>query len=300
MRVGAFEVDDSLAGLRDAAVISTLRPWVDAGSVATLTFASMQQRLGAHTAGALARPGDFFDLTRYRPTVRYSGEERVFTVPNTRVSVARGMAASDLVFIDVLEPHARAEDYIDAIVELVAFVGAKTFCRIGAWYSTVPHTREPRVSHSRAGVQVDPRTGRELPRTGRYEGPTSIMNVLNDRLSDLGIESTTLMIQLPHYAQVEENYAGAAAMIEAVGETFGLTSEVSEWTAGYRARGERQREQIDRMVARDLELSATVRQLESEYDAQYAATEEPSALSAEIERFLGEVLGTIEKDDDET
>lgn len=298
MRVGAFEVDDSLSGLRDPAVISTLRPWVDASSVGTLVLASLQQRLGAHTAGALARPGDFFDFTRYRPVVKYNGDERSFTVPNVTVSCARGPAGADLVFIDVLEPHMRAEDYIDAIAELLSFAGAKTFCRIGAWYSTVPHTRPPRVGRSRGGVQVDPRTGRELPRTNRYEGPTSIMNLLSDRLAELAIENTTLMVQLPHYAQMEENYTAAAAMLEAVGDTFGLQSELSERALGYRARGERQREQIDRMVARDLELSAAVKQLEDDYDAQHASDDEVPSLSAEIERFLGEVLGTSDGDED--
>lgn len=106
------------------------------------------------------------------------------------------------------------------------------------------------------------------------------------------------MLQLPHYAQVEENYIGAAAMLEAAADTFGLRSELNERIASYRARGERQREQIDRMVARDLELSAALKQLEDEYDAQHPADEGSTPLSPEIERFLGEVLGTIDRDDD--
>ena len=120
MRVGAFEIDDSVHGLRNPHVISTLRPWIDAGSVGKLVLARLEDRLGARSAGSLVQPGQFFDFTRYRPVVRYRGDERTFVVPNTTVSYVRRREEPDFVFLDLLEPHSHAEDYIESILELIS------------------------------------------------------------------------------------------------------------------------------------------------------------------------------------
>lgn len=300
MRVGAFEIEASAGELQEPQVIATLRPWIDAGSVGGLILRSLQEHLGAREVGSLARPGDFFDFTRYRPVTRYNGDERVLTIPNTRVSCARRGGGPDLVLLDLLEPHSRAEDYIDSIVELVTWLGATEMCRVGAWYGSVPHTRPPRISQSVGGNQVDRATGRTPSPARRYEGPTSILNVINDRLEKLGIVNTSLMLQLPHYAQLEEDFSAAAAMLEAVGEIYGLAPEIAERTAAYEARGNMQHEQLDRMVANDPELRALVAGAESAYDAEYpAAVDDGPRLSPEIERFLGEVTGSMDDGDND-
>ncbi|MGK2966594.1 MAG: PAC2 family protein [Tepidiformaceae bacterium] len=299
MRIGAFEVDESVRDLRDPQVISTLRPWIDAGSVGGLALTSLQERLGAREVGSLARPGEFFDFTRYRPVVRWDGDERLLTVPNTRISSARRGDGPDLLFLDVLEPHSRAEDYVDSLMELLAWAGVKAFCRIGAWYTAVPHTRPPRVTHSVAGKQVDRQTGRESPSTRRYEGPTSILNLMNDRLDALGIGNNSLMLQLPHYAQLEEDYTAAGAMLVAIGEIYDLAPELVERAAGYEARGRLQHDKLDRMVANDPELRAMLAGAEAAYDAEEAsAPSDTPRLSPEIERFLGEISGVMDEETD--
>lgn len=299
MRVGAFEVDDAIHGLRNPIAISTLRPWIDAGSVGKLVLTPLGDRLKTREAGGLARPGEFFDLTRYRPTVRYDGDQRVFSVPNTAVTYARRASEPDVLFLDVLEPHMRAEDYVDSILELLSFAGVKTFCRIGAWYAGAPHTRPLRVSHSIGGVQIDPKTGRQIAQTQRYEGPTSIMNRVNEGLEERGIKNQSLMLQLPHYAQLEEDYSAAAAMLEALGELCGFSGELTEWIVGYKTRGRRQYEQLDQMVARDPELRGLLAQLEAVYDTEHGASADDSAtLSPEIQQFLNEITGRMDAGED--
>jgi hypothetical protein len=147
------------------------------------------------------------------------------------------------------------------------------------------------------GVQVDPKTRREVKRAGRYEGPTSIMSLLAGRLETAGIENNALTLQIPHYLQLEEDYSAVAAMLEAAGEALGLSADVVESVLGMKARGERQYAQLSRMVAADDDLRQAAERLERQYDAEHPAEPEAPALSPEIERFLGEVVRRIDSGD---
>lgn len=295
MRIGAFEVNETIRALRDPIAVATLRPWIDAGNVGTLTLRRLRNALGARDLGELVKPGEFFDFTRYRPTVRYDGEEREFVVPNTRVSYARRPDGPDILFLDILEPQAHAEEYMDSIIDLLATAHVKAHWRLGAWFGGVPHSRPLRVSMSMGQRQMDVKTRREVRRTTRYEGPTSIMSLLGPQLEARGIENNSLMLQLPHYVQFEDDHSGAAAMLEAVGTALGLSSDVAEAIVGMKARGERQYEQLSRMVSADADLSRAVESFEQIYDAEHDDQEpEGSALSPEIERFLGEVVRRID------
>ena len=109
MRVSEFELTEPVPELRKPHVIASLRPWVDAGSVGTLTLSRLERHLGAKDMGGLATPGKFFDFTRYRPTVYYTEGQRRMTIPNTFVRYAPGEGEFDYLFLHILEPHAFAE-----------------------------------------------------------------------------------------------------------------------------------------------------------------------------------------------
>ena len=73
MRIGAFDLTEPVPELREPHVIATLRPWIDVNNVGTLTLDGLEAQLGAKELGQLARPGNFYDFTRYRPTVYRRG-----------------------------------------------------------------------------------------------------------------------------------------------------------------------------------------------------------------------------------
>ena len=174
MLIGSFEVNDAIGTLRDPIAFATLRPWLDAGNAGSLTLRRLEDSLGARELGQLARPGDFFDFTRYRPTVRYNGDEREFDMPNTRLMVARRPSGPDLLLIDALEPHTRAEDYIDSIAEILQAAGVKVHWRLGAWFGGVPHTRplpsaslpaRRRSMRGPGGQSIEQRATKDRPRS---------------------------------------------------------------------------------------------------------------------------------------
>ena len=179
MRIGAFEIEEPLPELKDPHVFTMLHPWVDVGSVGTLSMARLERHYRAKPLGQLSRPGTFFDFTRYRPTVGTVNGRREITVPNTFLHYARG--DRDYLFLHMLEPHMFAEDYIDSILEVLRKFNAKRMVRIGSMYDAVPHTRPLQVSGTISG-QNAPQSGMQpstyqgadldrLPAIGTGPGP---------------------------------------------------------------------------------------------------------------------------------
>ena len=285
MKIGAFDVVEPAPELREPHALVMIRPWVDVGSVGSLTLRRLERHFGAEPLGKLARPGTFFDFTRYRPTVRIVNGEREMTYPNSFVNYARPENGPGLLFLHLLEPHAMAEDYVESIVELLKYFGASVYCRIGAMYDSVPHTR-PIVVTGTPGT-MEPRPGADPPliqqRQSQYEGPTTIMNLLSDTATQMGLGMMSFMAHLPQYAQLDEDHAGTARMIEVLSAFYDVPASLAPTR-----RGKLQYEEIDAAVERQPEVKALVARLEAHYDSTYQSpeTEEPPALSPEIERFL--------------
>ena len=96
----------------------------------------------------------------------------------------------------------------------------------------------------------------------------------------------SLMARLPHYAQLDEDFAGTARMIEVLAAYYDIPASLAP-----NRRGKAQYAELEAAVARQPEVKALVARLEAEYDSTYPSTsstsaEERPALSPEIERFL--------------
>lgn len=287
--------------LRSPHVLACLTPWVDVGSVGSSTLTELETHLNAKPLAKLAKPGMFFDFTRYRPNSFFRNGEREIELPNTvlRYAIADGDNDHDFIFMHVLEPHAHGEDYVDAILQLLLSLGVKRYLQVGAMYDVVPHTRPLLVS----GQSSDPVTHKRLEerygvRRSRYEGPTSIMTTLTRDASVRGIEYVSLLARLPQYAPVEEDYAGKLKMLEAIADLYNLEHlELND----LRERAEQQLAQMNTAVDQNPQLRRALEQLEQRYDARQArrmhpqepsaATQapEPTQLPPAIEQFLREL-----------
>lgn len=296
MKIGAFEILEPLREPRDTHALVMIRPWVDVGSVGSLTLRQLERHFQAQKLGALARPGTFFDFTRYRPSVKIVNGQREMTYPNSLVNFAPADTdtGSDLLFLHLLEPHAMAEDYVDSIIELLEYFKVRVYCRIGAMYDSVPHTR-PLVVTGNPGP-VEPRPGANPPliqqRSSQYEGPTTIMNRLNDAAAAMGMGIMSFMAHLPHYAQLDEDFAGTARMLEVLSAFYDFPTTLAPIH-----RGRLQYAELDAAMDRQPAVKSLVSRLESHYDSTYQIpgqapasendpTEEPAKLSPEIEQFL--------------
>ena len=305
MRIGAFELNEPLPQLKEPHVFAMVRPWVDVGSVGTLTLNRLERFLGSKELGRLARPGTFFDFTRYRPNMRLVDGKREVKIPNSIIRYAITENGPDYLFLHLMEPHSNGEDYTDSILELVNHFQVKRYCRLGAMYDAVPHTRPLLVTGSLGDVPQNRPVANFKIRQSTYQGPTTIMNLLSEGVEKADIESINFMVHLPQYVQLEEDYAGTSRMIEVLSSVY---DSIPADLAPVR-RGQRQYRELNSTLDRNSELKTLIQQMEAYYDAQVdseeassTSTQEPASatqLSPEIEKFLSELGGRLDPDAEE-
>ncbi len=291
MKIGAFEINEPVPELREPHAFAMIRPWVDVGSVGTLTLSRLERFMNSRELGKLARPGNFFDFTRYRPNIRLVQGERRVTIPNSHIRYATTDEGPDYIFLHMMEPHASSEDYTDSILKVVKHFGVKRYCRIGAMYDAVPHTRPLLVTGSLGSVPQLRSVPNLKLRSSNYQGPTTIMNLVSEGINRLEIETINFMVHLPQYLQLEEDYTGASRMIECISAVYpNIPADLAPTR-----RGQRQYRELSSAVERNSELKSLIQQMEAYYDAQRDAegsSEEATSevnLSPEIERFLNEL-----------
>ena len=305
MRIGAFELNEPLPELKEPHVFAMVRPWVDVGSVGTLTLNRLERFMGSKELGRLARPGTFFDFTRYRPNMRLVDGKREVKIPNSIIRYAITEDGPDYLFLHLMEPHSNGEDYTDSILEVVNHFNIKRYCRLGAMYDAVPHTRPLLVTGNLGDVQQNRPVANFKIRQSTYQGPTTIMNLLSEGIEKADIESINFMVHLPQYVQLEEDYAGTSRMIEVLSSVY---DSIPADLAPVR-RGQRQYRELNSTLDRNSELKTLIQQMEAYYDAQLdseeassSSTKEPATttqLSPEIEKFLSELGGKFDSDPDE-
>ncbi|MFH1638878.1 MAG: PAC2 family protein [Chloroflexota bacterium] len=286
MRIGAFEISEPLPEFKEPHVLVNLRPWIDVGSVGTLTLSGLETRLGAQEIGKLARPGNFYDFTRYRPMTYYVEGERQVSLPNTTISYARKETGHDFLFFHLLEPNLHGEDFTDSILLLLKQFGVKRYCSLGSMYDMVPHTRPLLVTGGGVGEGAEVVRKKLGLSPSRYEGPTSITFLVSQGAVSMGIETVSLMVHLPQYAEVNEDYAGVVRIMETLRLLYDFPVDEADIS-----KAEQQKRDIDAAVGRNAQLKGIIAQLEAHYDKQRAKKEEEEMprLSPEIEKFLGEM-----------
>ena len=301
MRVGAFELTEPVPELKDPHVFAMIRPWVDVGSVGTLTLNRLERFMGSKELGRLHRPGTYFDFTRYRPNMRLVDGVRQVKIPNSTIRFATTENGPDYLFFHLLEPHSNGEDYTDSVLEVVKHFGVKRYCRVGAMYDAVPHTRPLLVTGSLGSVEQKRPVPNFKMQQSTYQGPTTIMNLLSEGIEKEDIETINFMVHLPQYVQLEEDYAGTSRMIEVLSSVY---DNIPSDLAPIR-RGQRQYRELNASVDRNSELKTLIQQMEQYYDSQLTAESQSSsaessspapALSPEIEAFLSELGDRLESD----
>ncbi len=286
MRIGAFELRMPLPDLRQPHVFACLEPWINVGSVGTLTLSLLEEQSGATHLGQLVRPGNFFDFTRYRPISRYIEGRREITLPNSLISYSQRGIGNDLLFFHLLEPHAFGELYVKSVLELLCKFSVKRYCLLGAMMDAVPHTRLPPVTGGASEGRLQEELIRLGVRSSGYQGPTSITSLVSQQALAQGIETMSLIVHLPHYARVEKSYAGQLRLLDLLRSLYGFPLPLD----GVRRKARQQQAEIDRAVEQEPEVKAMLKELEKQVPSSEAQdTEGLPRLSPEIERFLNEI-----------
>ncbi len=285
MRIGDFEVNEPLPEMADTDAFAMLSPWIDVGKVGSLVLGALEAKFGALEAARLARPGDFYDFTRYRPIMYLAGGHRRVQIPNTIINYGTAPAGNNYLFIHGLEPHAHGETYVDSMLQILQHFGVRRHCLIGGMYDSVPHTRPLLIS----GGSTDPQREKDLGQYGlrrsNYQGPTTVTVLLAERAATLGIETMTLLVRLPNYAQIEEDYMGAYTVLRLLSGVFGLSMDAKEM----KRLGEEQYRKLDQAIENNSQAKDMVKAMETTYDTEAERPDDVHGLSPEVEKFLHDI-----------
>lgn len=286
MKISGFELNEPLPELKEPHAIVTLRPWIDVGAVGTIVVSRLETRFGAKELGKLARPGNFFDFTRYRPMIQNQRGIREVVIPNSIITYARRPTGNDFLFVHLLEPHNLGEVYASSVWHTLKRLGISRYCLIGSMSDMVPHTRPLLISGSLGNSP----TAQALERLGvyqsQYQGPTTICNLIMQEAQKAGIETVTMIVHLPQYTDFEEDFQGEVAIFNVLSSLYDVPIDESDVQ-----KAASQSKSIEAALQDNPKLKAVIAELESHYESRVAArrgkTETPR-LSAEVERFLKE------------
>ncbi len=307
MKIGDFEIDLPDPPLQDPHCIAILKPWINVGNVGKIVLGRLRKIYSAESIGQLSRPSKFYDFTRYRPEIKLVDDRRLVRVPNTRVTYSRRPGENDFVFIELLEPHSWAEDFNDSVIDLIKNLGVVRYVQIGAMYDSVPHSRELSVTGSARGWHPPQGFGNVRLGTSRYQGPTSMASQISERIhSELNIETLSLMVHLPLYLKLDDDFAGGARILKLLSELYGFSAVLPEVEMG-----EKQYDQVGPAMTDNPALQEMVERFERESDIaaesigdddQLDSGSDGILLSPEIEQFLSQVAENedhLNSDEDE-
>lgn len=288
MRIGRFQMRDPVPECKEPYVLACLRPWIDVNGVGTLVLRELEARFNATELGALAKPGLFYDFTRYRPTIRLEDGVRDLSIPNTTVLHAAREGQHDLLLLHLLEPHAHAELYVESVLRLLKALGAKKYILVGSMHDVVPHTRPLLVSGYGMGEEArrDVKKAGVMPIT--YHGPSSMANLITKNASEMGIEAVVFMVSLPQYVVLEEDYLGKVRLMEILNMLYDIPVDREDFE-----RALEQRRLINERLETSPEVRSLLSQLESAYDARLEAFEKEGVphLTSEMEDILWTMMG---------
>jgi predicted ATP-grasp superfamily ATP-dependent carboligase len=288
MRVGAFELYEPLPDLKDPHAFAMLSPWIDVGRVGSSTLSLLESRFNAKELGKLRRPGTFYDFTRYRPMIYRIEGRRDIKIPNTFIKYAKREWGNDLLFFHCLEPHMFGEIYVESLLKVLEKLNVRRYCLLGAMYDSVPHSRPLIVTGIASEKEVEDELRKVDVNPSGYQGPTTINILLSEQAPKHGIETLTLVVHLPLYTQLEEDYSGQYSLLSLLCYLYNFSFDLSE----IKHKGEKQYRRISMAVERNPQVKEMVKTMERDYDAGMKRKQEPveyPRLSPEIEKFLREI-----------
>ena len=288
MRIGAFELNEPIPELRDPHVIAILRPWIDVNNVGTLTLDGLEAQFGAKELAKLAKPGDFFDFTRYRPVLYFREGIRRMKIPNTTLSFAQREKGNDFLFLRLLEPHSQGEIYVDSVLQIFKTLRVQRYCLLGSMYDAVPHTRPLLVTGGALGKEAQSDLKKSDAQPSDYQGPTSITSLITHRASEFGMEAIWFIVSLPQYVALEEDCAGKLRLMEILNLLYNIPVDKRLFE-----RAAEQRHLISQRVDRTPELKNLLPQLETIYEFRLKKKEGERVpkLSPEMEEMLWKAIG---------
>jgi proteasome assembly chaperone (PAC2) family protein len=213
--------------LTNPVIVAAFTGWNDAGDAASTALRTMIETSGAESLAEID-PELFTDFATVRPHVRLDAERKRTIVWPTVGVWSASLPGTDVILVLGPEPALRWRAFCEQIVGIAHRLGATMGMTIGALLADVPHTRPTQIIGSATDEVLIDRF--DLERS-RYEGPTGIVGVLHDALSNSGLPTVSLWAAVPGYASQLQSPRAAMALVERACSMMGTPAPVMRLAA---------------------------------------------------------------------
>lgn len=262
--------------------------WANAAGLSVEVVSQLQSLLGTDVIGTLEAP-ECYVITNpslaHRPitTIR-GGLIEELRLPTTEVHALQGTRTQpELLLIQGLEPDLHWQEYIEALWSLIDRFGVRRVYTIGSYYDQIPHTRPPHVSAVVSDIHLKAALRSQHVDFTSYEGPTSIQTFLLYTCQQHRIEGVSLWGGVPPYLQ--GSYPrGVVRILSVLSKLSGCSidsSALQAWVSEFE-------DVLQQQVAKNDELQAFIKQLETAYDQTITDTDvqHGDEIVEEIQQFL--------------
>jgi len=243
--------------------------WMDGGEVSTGTIQYLKEELKAKKFAEI-NPGEFYILSfpgtmeqvaQFRPYTKIKDGLLVdFRYPKNEFFVSE---TEKIILFLGKEPNLRWDEYANCIFQLGGEFGVSEIYFVGSVAGPIPHTREPAIVCSVLSKEQKTRLGQHGVRFTNYEGPASIVTLLNRLSKGRGIEMTNLVAEVPAYVQAKNPKA-----IEAIAKRLVRLLDLEINLDGLHRASLEFEKNIDGFVAKQPALSEEIKKLEENYDRE--------------------------------
>ena len=255
---------------------------------------------GSHRVLAEFDVDEVIDFRARRPPLTYV-DDHFAEVDWPTIAVHEVTDAVGRVFclLSGPEPDYRWRRFIDATLGMIADLGVDLTVGLSAVPWPTPHTRP-------LGVTIHGTDPRLLPGQesllGTLQVPGHISGLLELRLGEAGRDAIGIAAHVPHYLAQVDYPRAAITMLEALGETTGISIGVDDLQPA----AERAEAEVGVQVEQSEEFASVLAALEQQYDQVMAVRSEseqdlPSAdeIAAQVEQFLAHMDSRGETEGDE-
>ena len=244
-------------------------------------------------------PEEFYDFTHVRPQSRVNRRgERVTRWPQNDLFYYSPADESRalLLFIGT-EPNLKWRTYSDILTTIAQRHQVRLIVSLGALLDAVPHTREPRVTGRASSIELTQKAEWLGIKNSGYQGPTGIHTAFADACTNVGMAQASIWGHCPHYVNTSPDPKVSHALLTRLRSLIDIDVDLEELYIA----GNAYQEEVDKVIAKQPDVSSYVRRLERRYDEARTATEEipsPETMVQELENFLRSQSHSSDDSDD--
>lgn len=288
-----YDLAPDLPALDRPVLVHALTGFIDAGQAGRLVRDHLLSTY-LHRPVATFHVDELLDYRSRRPAMIFVEDHwESYDTPVLTLHAVDDAMGRPFLLLEGAEPDVQWERFIAAVRGLIDQLGVRLTIGVHGIPMGVPHTRGVGVTSH--GTRAELVTGLESW-VGTVQVPASVINLLELRLGQAGLDAMGFAAHVPHYLAQADYPEAAQALLASVARASGLTLPIETLQAA----ADSTRGEVDEQVAASDEVAAVVRALEEQYDAFVGARGQedllagggsvPTAdeLGAELERFLAQ------------